>query len=76
MQDESNSVSKALDNLRSDLRSVRGVIGRIPQLVALVLLCGMFVTIFHKLYVDIALIAEQHPNDFGKAVIRYFLGNM
>ncbi len=73
MQEESGSFQKALQNLRTDLCSIRGVIGRIPQLIALILLCGMLATVFHKLYVDISLIVEQNPDDLFKAILRYLI---
>ena len=52
------------------------MIGRLPQLLAIVIFCGVYAIILHKLYIDISLIAERHPENFGRAVLEYFISNM
>jgi len=76
MPDQEGSISKALQNFYTDLRSVRGLIGRLPQLLAFVVLCGIYAVIFHKLHSDISVIADVHPDDFGRNLLQYFLANM
>lgn len=76
MPDREGSISKALQNFYADLRSVRGLIGRLPQLLAVFVLCGIYAIIVHKLHSDISLIADVHPDDFGRSLLQYFLANM
>ncbi len=75
MHEESGSFQKAFQKLRTDLCSVRGVISRIPQLIALILLFGMLATVLHKLNADISLIVEQNPDDLFKAILRYLISS-
>lgn len=76
MQKKSNPVLKSLEILLTDLRSIRGVIGRIPQLIGIILLFGLLSPIIHKIYIDIALTAEQYPSDFWKELAILFLNRM
>ena len=69
-------MSAALKNFFSDLQNIKGLIGRIPQMLAFIGLCGIFSIIIHKFYIDISVIALENLDDFWKAVARYLLTNM
>ncbi len=76
MTNSANTSNTAIANLLVDLRSVRGIIGRIPQLIALLILCAMLSVVLHKIHADISGIIAQNPDNLAKEIIGHIISNM
>lgn len=50
--------------------------GRFQQVLAIAVMLVIWLTIVTKGYGDITLLLQNEPDDFSRALVKYFLGNM
>ena len=49
---------------------------RILQVLAILCLCIMLFIIYHKGFNDILVLIHENPDEFWRALFRYFMGNL
>ena len=49
---------------------------RILQALAIICICLMLFIIYHKGFADISVVIQENPDDFWRALFRYFMDNL
>jgi hypothetical protein len=49
---------------------------RILQVLAILCLCMMLFIIYHKGFTDILVLIQENPDEFWRALFRYFMSNL
>jgi hypothetical protein len=49
---------------------------RILQILAILCICLILVIIYHKGLTDILVLIQENPDDFLRALLRYFMDNL
>jgi hypothetical protein len=72
--DEVSKYLRWLNTTGKQLTTIDGM--RILQILAILCLCLMLFIICHKGFTDILVLIQENPDDFLRALLRYFMDNL